>query len=175
MYIFSMCVSYKDWRRKCDLFVLSNFTLFSPLGSRWSHKFISMVAHIIHPSEVQDYFVLFMFLDPIFSFFLSVEKFLLRNYSAAWKGVEGGCQEKNSKHTPFQSLFFWRASPRQLQTLMSLKLTLRACVWLSQGPVKHVYRVLQCQEEELTQMVSTMSDGWKFEQVMFLGASLVAQ
>ncbi|KAM4624650.1 BTB/POZ domain-containing protein KCTD5 isoform 1-T1 [Polymixia lowei] len=39
------------------------------------------------------------------------------------------------------------------------------------APVKHVYRVLQCQEEELTQMVSTMSDGWKFEQLVSIGSS----
>ncbi|KAK2504404.1 hypothetical protein MC885_020138 [Smutsia gigantea] len=41
----------------------------------------------------------------------------------------------------------------------------------SQVPVKHVYRVLQCQEEELTQMVSTMSDGWRFEQLVSIGSS----
>ncbi|CAO2642129.1 BTB/POZ domain-containing protein KCTD5 [Lemmus lemmus] len=41
----------------------------------------------------------------------------------------------------------------------------------AQMPVKHVYRVLQCQEEELTQMVSTMSDGWKFEQLVSIGSS----
>ncbi|RXM31056.1 hypothetical protein EOD39_7313 [Acipenser ruthenus] len=36
---------------------------------------------------------------------------------------------------------------------------------------QHVYRVLQCQEEELTQMISTMSDGWKFEQLISIGSS----
>ena len=30
---------------------------------------------------------------------------------------------------------------------------------------KHMYRVLQCHENELTQLITTMSDGWDFEQV----------
>ncbi|XP_006865279.1 PREDICTED: BTB/POZ domain-containing protein KCTD17 isoform X3 [Chrysochloris asiatica] len=42
---------------------------------------------------------------------------------------------------------------------------------VTQAPPKHVYRVLQCQEEELTQMVSTMSDGWRFEQLVTIGSS----
>ncbi|XP_076459520.1 BTB/POZ domain-containing protein KCTD5-like [Babylonia areolata] len=40
----------------------------------------------------------------------------------------------------------------------------------SQTYMKNVYRVLQCSEEELTQMVSTMSDGWKFEQLVNIGS-----
>lgn len=34
---------------------------------------------------------------------------------------------------------------------------------------QRVYRVLQCQENELTHMVSTMSDGWRFEQLINIG------
>lgn len=34
-----------------------------------------------------------------------------------------------------------------------------------QANVKRVYRVIQFKEAEITQMMSTMSDGWRFEQV----------
>jgi hypothetical protein len=34
-----------------------------------------------------------------------------------------------------------------------------------QQNLKRVYRVIQFKETEITQMMSTMSDGWKFEQV----------
>lgn len=38
-------------------------------------------------------------------------------------------------------------------------------LFFPQSATKHVYRVLQCQEEELAHTISNMSDGWKFEQV----------
>lgn len=36
--------------------------------------------------------------------------------------------------------------------------------------VKRVYRVIQFKETEITQMLSTMSDGWKFEQIVNVGS-----
>ncbi|CAG0918687.1 unnamed protein product [Notodromas monacha] len=38
------------------------------------------------------------------------------------------------------------------------------------GSQKCVYRVIQCHEDELTQMLSTMSDGWRFEQLVNIGS-----
>merc|ERR1711992_523698 len=38
------------------------------------------------------------------------------------------------------------------------------------GNRRNIYRVLQCHEDELTNLVSTMSDGWKFEQLINIGS-----
>ncbi len=44
---------------------------------------------------------------------------------------------------------------------------------LSQQNVKRVYRVIQFKESEITQMMSTMSDGWRFEQVFQVFSSQI--
>lgn len=40
----------------------------------------------------------------------------------------------------------------------------------SQRPAKTVYRVIQCQSTELTNLVSTLSDGWEFVQLVSIGS-----
>ena len=47
---------------------------------------------------------------------------------------------------------------------MHVCLCVSVCAGL-QDEHKQVYRVLHCQERELTQMLSTLSDGWKMTQV----------
>ncbi|KAJ8263939.1 hypothetical protein GJAV_G00143290 [Gymnothorax javanicus] len=64
---------------------------------------------------------------------------------------------------------FYNITP--LIRLIKERILERDCKATQQVPPKHVYRVLQCQEEELTQMVSTMSDGWRFEQMVNIGSS----
>jgi len=58
----------------------------------------------------------------------------------------------------------------ELIKLTKEKISRREGPFSSLKDVKHVYRVLQCHEDELTQMVSTMSDGWKFEQLINIGS-----
>ncbi|BFZ17804.1 hypothetical protein BsWGS_20843 [Bradybaena similaris] len=41
----------------------------------------------------------------------------------------------------------------------------------NQSSMKNVYRVMQCSGQELTQMVSTIPDGWKFEQLLNIGSN----
>ena len=44
------------------------------------------------------------------------------------------------------------------------------CSFLALGH-SHVYRILQCKEMELAQTVSTLTDGWKFEQLVNTGTN----
>jgi len=39
------------------------------------------------------------------------------------------------------------------------------------GATKHVYRVMQCLEDELTHTISSIADGWRFEQLISIGPS----
>ncbi|CAF1477380.1 unnamed protein product, partial [Didymodactylos carnosus] len=39
------------------------------------------------------------------------------------------------------------------------------------GSRNRVYRVIQCQEKEITQLMSSLSDGWKFEQLVNINSS----
>lgn len=50
--------------------------------------------------------------------------------------------------------------------LAKQKIVERDCFKAASENKKYVYRVLQCHEDEVTQMVSTLSDGWKFEQMI---------
>jgi hypothetical protein len=59
----------------------------------------------------------------------------------------------------------------ELIKLCKAKIEQKKLLEKTKEPKKHVYRVLQCHEDELTQMVSTMSDGWKFEQLINVGSS----
>jgi len=40
-----------------------------------------------------------------------------------------------------------------------------------QGHRRHVYRVLQCQEEELAHTISNISDGWRLKQLLNIGSN----
>uniref|UniRef100_A0A8C7AV71 Uncharacterized protein n=1 Tax=Neovison vison TaxID=452646 RepID=A0A8C7AV71_NEOVI len=86
------------------------------------------------------------------------------------RGARVGLSRKNVQASSFSVVSFGKSHTRAAANCCVLEIVLQSLL-LSQGPVKHVYRVLQCQEEELTQMVSTMSDGWKFEQLISIGSS----
>ena len=45
------------------------------------------------------------------------------------------------------------------------------CHSLQMKSTKHVYRVIQYHEDELTQMVSSLPDGWRFEQLISVGSN----
>jgi len=55
---------------------------------------------------------------------------------------------------------------KNLMPILKDKIRTKPC-----GSLKHVYRVLQCQEEELAHTISNMSDGWRFEQLLNIGSN----
>ncbi len=57
-----------------------------------------------------------------------------------------------------------------IQTLIELvkeRMRQRDRQKLDEGTPNRVYRVMQCKEKEITQVMSSLSDGWRFEQVIF--------
>uniref|UniRef100_A0A915D9N0 Uncharacterized protein n=1 Tax=Ditylenchus dipsaci TaxID=166011 RepID=A0A915D9N0_9BILA len=77
-------------------------------------------------------------------------------YQVKWTRLEGVLEEAEFYNLPrLISLCNERISEREK---------------IKKGVTKHVYRVLQCHEEELTSVVSAMSDGWKFEQLVPIGS-----
>lgn len=104
----------------------------------------------------------------MFTFAGVLEEAEFYNITSLIKLIKDKIRERDCKTSQVHDV--WRHFFNILVFLMFSKD--HSCVLLvfsaPQVPVKHVYRVLQCQEEELTQMVSTMSDGWKFEQVNLL-------
>lgn len=53
----------------------------------------------------------------------------------------------------------------ELIKLTKEKIFLRDTITLPKEKKKRVFRVLQIHEDELAPMISTLSDGWQFEQV----------
>ena len=56
------------------------------------------------------------------------------------------------------------------KTFLPESLFIYSYFFLREQNVKRVYRVIQFKEAEITQMMSTMSDGWRFEQIVNVGS-----
>lgn len=54
----------------------------------------------------------------------------------------------------------------ELVCLLKARIRDRDHVVNTSKPTKHVFRVIQCLEDELTHTISSIADGWKFEQLI---------